>query len=229
MLGSEVIAASPIPPGGLDRLRESGPLDLETERGRLTVNIRSAGEPIRLQGELVGDREARLIEVSGRLTEGDRTIGLDCSGVLHARGEPGIAAGEPAAAMGLRRELTVILADGGLLCAATAAPEGSVRPDREEAVAAISHPGGYIEFPEILLSTEYDADGRQHRATLELWPDTDQIAPLHGAGTAVSGCTAKTATGRISTALFQWSLDGHRGQGRYEIIRPLTDMGKREH
>ncbi len=213
MLGDDVIAAAPIPAGGLDPLSDGAPLSLETERGELEVEIGPAGEPIVFEGGLTGRREARLIEVKGKLVEGDRTIALDCSGVLHARTE------EPAHGT-LRRDLTVILADGGLLCVAAARPAGSDRHSEEEAVAAISHPGGYIEFEEALLSTEYDGAGRQHRATLELWPASDDVAVLHGAGTVVSGCTAKLASGVVNTALFRWSLDGHLGLGRYEITRP---------
>lgn len=213
MLGEDVVAAAPIPAGGLDPLSAGAPLLLETERGRLEVELGPTGEPIVFAGELTGRREARLVEIEGELVEGDRTVRLDCSGVLHSRAE------EPDAGS-LRRDLTVILADGGLLCVATARPAGSDRHSEEEAVAAISHPGGYIEFEEALISTEYDEAGRQRRATLELWPATDQVAVLHGAGSVVTGCTAKLASGVVNTALFRWSLDGHLGMGRYEITRP---------
>ena len=174
MLGEHVLAAAPIPENGLDRLSD-GPLELETERGSLAVGIESQGEPILLEGELTGRREARLARITGELVEGERTIELDCPGVLHSRED----AGRPA---GLSRELTIVLSDGGLICVACARPPGVDRHSAEEAVAAISHPGGYIDFDQVLLSTEYDADGRQRRATLELWPASDEIAALHGAG-----------------------------------------------
>lgn len=210
MLGQHVLAAAPIPTDGLERLAD-GPLELETERGSLAVSIESQGEPIRIKGSLTGEREARLIRVRGELVEGDRTIELDCPGVLHARSDS-----EPAATS-LSRELTIVLSDGGLICAAAARATGTDRHSEEESVAAISHPGGYIEFSQVLLSTEYDGAGRQRRATLELWPESDEIAALHGAGNVISGCTAKVDGARINTALFRWSLDGHTGLGRYEI------------
>lgn len=212
MLGQHVLAAAPIPENGLDRLSD-GPLELETERGSLAVEIESQGEPIAIEGSLTASREARLVRIRGELVEGERTIELDCPGVLHARSD----SGEAALATGLSRELTIVLSDGGLICAATARESGSERHSSEEAVAAISHPGGYIEFEQVLLSTEYDEAGRQRRATLELWPESDEIAALHGAGTVISGCTAKVAGATINTALFRWSLDGHTGLGRYEI------------
>ena len=210
MLGQHVLAAAPIPEDGLDSLSD-GPLKLETERGSLAVEIEAEGEPIRTEGSLTGNREARLVRIRGELIEGERTIKLDCPGVLHARSD---REHDPPS---LSRDLTIVLSDGGLICAATARGPESDRHSAEEAVAAISHPGGYIEFDQMMLSTEYDEAGRQRRATLELWPESDEIAALHGAGSVISGCTAKVGGARISTALFRWSLDGHTGLGRYEI------------
>jgi hypothetical protein len=216
MLGEDVIAAAPIPAGGLDPLVDGAPLELETEHGELAVSIASTGEPIGFDGELTGHREASLVESNGRLVHRGQEYELDCKGVLHRRAED---APEPA---GLTRDATIILADGGLICVASVAPSGDFDHGDEETLAAISHPGGYIAFDEVLLSTEYDSAGRQKRATLELWPATDDVAALHGAGSVVTGCTAKIGGEVVNTALFRWSLDGHLGLGRYEITRPAT-------
>lgn len=218
MIGDDVIAAAPIPEGGLDRLSD-GPLTLETDRGSLEVQIASEGEPIVFDGDLTGKREARLAGMSGTLVDQGKTVGLDCSGVLHSRED----AGRPTE---LTRDLTMILADGGLICVATAASPGTTKHSEEEAVAAVSHPRGYIEFAEVLLSTEYDGAGRQVRATLELWPASDEIAVLSGAGSVVSGCTATVGARQINTALFRWSLDGHLGLGRYEISAARNQAGR---
>ncbi len=217
MIGNDVIAAAPIPEHGLDRLSD-GPLSLETDRGSLELRIASEGEPIVFDGELTGRREARLAGMTGTLVDRDQTFELDCSGVLHSRG----GTGNPTE---LTRDLTIILADGGLICAATAAPPGTRKHSEEEAVSAISHPRGYVEFEEVLLSTEYDGAGRQVRATLELWPASDEIAILHGAGSVISGCTARVGVRQINTALFRWSLDGHLGLGRYEISAARNQDG----
>lgn len=212
MLENDVVAAAPIPAGGLDPLVDGAPLELETEHGELAVSIESTGEPIRFDGELTGGREASLIETKGRLLHRGREIALDCRGVLHREDETGSQAA-------LNRDATIILADGGLICLAAAAPSATGEHGHEETVAAITHPGGYIEFDEVLLSTEYDSAGRQTRATLELWPATEDVAALHGAGSVVTGCTAKIGDAVVNTALFRWSLDGHVGLGRYEITR----------
>jgi hypothetical protein len=215
MLGEDVIAAAPIPAAGLDPLVDGAPLELETEHGELSVQLASTGEPISFNGALTGRREASLVETRGRLTHRGEEIELDCRGVLHRRGE------DAPEAAGLTRDATIILSDGGLICVASTAPGGDFDHGDEETVAAITHPGGYIEFDEVLLSTEYDSAGRQHRATLELWPATDDVAALHGAGSVVTGCTAKIGAATVNTALFRWSLDGHLGLGRYEISRPV--------
>lgn len=214
MLGDDVVAAAPIPAHGLDPLIDGAPLELETEHGDLSVSITSTGEPIRFDGTLTGSREANLIKTRGHLTHHGDKVDLDCSGVIHRREET------DARSTGLTRDATIILADGGLICLASAATDGTTDHGLEETVAAITHPGGYLEFSEVLLSTEYDTAGRQHRATLELWPASDEVAALHGAGHAVTGCTAKIAESIVNTALFRWSLDGHLGLGRYEITRP---------
>jgi len=215
MLGEDVVAAAPIPAGGLDPLVDGAPLELETEHGELSVSITSTGEPISFNGELTGRREASLIETRGRLTHQGKEFDLDCRGVLHRREDTSDR-------ISLTREATIILSDGGLICLASTAPEGDFRHGDEETVAAITHPGGYIEFDEVLLSTEYDSAGRQRRTTLELWPASEDVAALHGAGSVVTGCTAKIGGSVVNTALFRWSLDGHLGLGRYEITRPVT-------
>ena len=214
MLGEDVVAAAPIPAGGLDPLVDGAPLELETEHGELAVSIDSTGEPISFDGELTGHREASLVETRGRLVHRGEEVELDCKGVLHRIGED---SPEPA---GVTRDATIILADGGLICVASAAAGLDVDHGDEETIAAITHPGGYIAFDEVLLSTEYDAAGRQRRATLELWPASDDVAALHGAGSVVTGCTARIGNASVNTALFRWSLDGHLGLGRYEITRP---------
>lgn len=216
MLGEDVIAAAPIPAGGLDPLVDGSPLELETEHGELAVSITSTGEPISFDGELTGQREASLVETRGKLVHRGEEINLDCRGVLHRKGD------EDPAAAGLTRDATIILADGGLICVTSSAPGGDVNHGDEETIAAITHPGGYIAFDEVLLSTEYDSAGRQRRATLELWPATDEVAALHGAGSVVTGCTAKIGGKTVNTALFRWSLDGHLGLGRYEVTRPTA-------
>ncbi|MCO5315902.1 MAG: hypothetical protein M9938_07055 [Solirubrobacterales bacterium] len=215
ILDGEVIAASPIPAGGLSSFTAGTSLSLDTERGELEVGLESVGEPIRFSGNLTGERESCRAEVRGTLTDRGDEHRIGGTGVIHS-------VKRPPSSDSLRRDLTVILDEGGLLCVATAGPEASWCHGEEEAVAAISHPGGYLEFERALVSTQSDEAGRQQRATLELWPASEQVAALHGAGHSVAGCTARLPDATVNTALFRWSLDGHAGTGRYELTRPRT-------
>src|SRR5690606_6575838 len=120
MLGEDVVAAAPIPAGGLDPLVDGAPLELETEHGELSVSVDSTGEPIRFDGALTGLREASLIETRGRLVHRGEETPLDCRGVLHRRDE------DRPSDFSLTRDATMILADGGLICISSVAPaEGS--------------------------------------------------------------------------------------------------------
>ncbi len=79
--------------------------------------------------------------------------------------------------------------------------------------------GAPLAFEESLLSTEYGEDGVQRRATLELWPDVEEMRPLRGAGTLISSvrCGARGSTREI--AFFRWSVEGREGLGTYEVAR----------
>lgn len=221
MLAADVIAASPIPADGLNSFGDGTPLSLETERGQLELELSRTGEPIRFAGTLTGEREASRAEVRGTLTDNGTETPIGGHGVIHSA----VRLPDPQA---LRRDLTVMLDEGGLLLVASAGPAGSWCHGEEETVAAISHPGGYLEFDRALVSTESDAAGRQQRASLELWPAAEDVAVLHGAGYSLAGCTARLSSATVNTAQFRWSLDGHAGTGRYELTRPNRQMEEEE-
>jgi len=216
MLRGQVAAAAPIPDDGLAALGPGIPLTLETAQGELEVSFEPAGEPIRFDGPLVGERIVWPARAQGQLSEHGNTKAISGSGVIHT-------ASRLPASGSLRRDVTVMLDDGGLLCIATAGRQGSHDHGEEDGVAALSHPGGHFDFERVLLSTETDAAGRQRRATIELKPDREDVAVLHGAGRSHCGCTARLPGGSVNTALFDWQVDGHTGTGRYELTRPNPD------
>jgi hypothetical protein len=88
-----------------------------------------------------------------------------------------------------------------------------------EAVSAtVFGPGGCASVADPRLSTTFDAEGRQHRATLELWV-TDDGPPQRAAGEVLCGTTLDLGRLRLDTAFLQWRAEGRTGVGRYDILR----------
>src|SRR6476660_463504 len=92
----------------------------------------------------------------------------------------------------VRRSIGIVFSDGGLLALSTSLPAGAEAHGEEEVAAVLCDPDGApLQFEESLLSTEYGDDGVQRRATLELWPDGENGAPLRGAGTLISSASVR--------------------------------------
>lgn len=120
----------------------------------------------------------------------------------------------------MRRSIGIVFEDGGLLALSASRPEGGREHGDEEIATVLCDPDAApIEFAETLLSTEYDEGGVQRRATLELWPDTEDLHPLRGAGTLISSAAVGRSGLNSRIAFFRWSLEGRRGLGHYEVAR----------
>jgi len=83
--------------------------------------------------------------------------------------------------------------------------------------------GAPLTFEESLLSTEYGEDGVQRRATLELWPDVEEMRPLRGAGSLISSVRVRRHSLDSQIAFFRWSVEGREGLGTYEVARTLDE------
>jgi hypothetical protein len=119
----------------------------------------------------------------------------------------------------LRRSIGIVFLDGGLLALSALRPDGANGHGEEELAAVLCDPDAApVEVSEPLLSTEYDSDGIQRRATLELWPDGDG-PPLRGAGTLISSHSVRRPGLVSEIAFFRWSVEGREGLGHYEIVR----------
>jgi len=68
------------------------------------------------------------------------------------------------------------------------------------------------------ISTTYDPDGRQRRATLELFEDEESWA-RRATGEVQCGTTLDLGRLRLDCAFFHWVIDGRHGVGRYDILR----------
>jgi hypothetical protein len=124
----------------------------------------------------------------------------------------------------VRRSIGIVFGDGGLLAlTATMPPGGRAHGDEEVAAVLCDPDGAPLTFEEALLSTEYGEDGVQRRATLELWPDTEELRPLRGAGTLISAVNVRRGGLDAEIAFFRWSVEGREGLGTYEVAREADD------
>lgn len=122
----------------------------------------------------------------------------------------------------VRRSIGIVFSDGGLLALTSTLPAGGREHGDEEIAAVLSDPDGAPQtFEEALLSTEYGEDGVQRRATLELWPETDELQPLRGAGTLIDAVEVKRDGFDSRIAFFRWSVEGREGLGTYEVSRAV--------
>jgi hypothetical protein len=121
----------------------------------------------------------------------------------------------------VRRSIGIVFSDGGLLALTSTLPEGGNEHGDEETTAVLCDPDGApATFKEALLSTEYGEDGVQRRATLELWPDLEEMRPLRGAGTLINSVCVRRQGVDSQIAFFRWSVEGREGLGAYEVARP---------
>jgi hypothetical protein len=124
----------------------------------------------------------------------------------------------------VRRSIGIVFPDGGLLALTSHLPEGRGNIDEEETTAVLCDPeGAPLTFEESLLSTEYGEDGVQRRATLELWPDVEDMRPLRGAGSLISSVCVRRQNIDSQIAFFRWSVEGREGLGTYEVARSAVD------
>jgi len=120
----------------------------------------------------------------------------------------------------VRRSIGIVFSDGGLFALTAHLPRGAEAHGEEEVAAVLCDPDcAPLQFEEALLSTEYGSDRVQRRVTLELWPDTEEMRPLRGAGTLISSVSVRRDDLDSEIAFFRWSVEGREGLGTYEVAR----------
>lgn len=179
----------------------------------VALSFEALGAPA--DGSLGGLRGyEQLCVAAGTVRVGGAERNLRCLGQRgHTWGEPGWDRTE------LTRNLSAWLDDGMGVSLATARPAGA-RSHADEAVRC-SLLGGEAAaaVADPRLSTTYDGEGRQLRAGLELWMGDEDGYPHRGAGRAFCGSTLDLGALQLDCAFFDWSVDGRRGVGRYDILR----------
>jgi hypothetical protein len=181
----------------------------ELEDAPLELTFEALGPPAEF--EIAGMRGYEQLCAVGGTVSGRP---IECLGQRgHSWGEPDWQGNE------LSRTVTAWLEDGTGVTLSAFRPTGA-RAHAEEAMAcALLGHDGPRPVAEPRLSTTYDGEGRQLRAGLELWVGEEDDYPHRGAGRAVCGSTLDLGQLQLDCAFFEWTVDGRRGLGRYDILR----------
>jgi hypothetical protein len=179
-----------------------------------------AGSPAADAGGMVGYEQLCRVEGVVRARGGDRRI--SCLGQRgHSWGAPDWDR------MALVRTVSAWMseADGASL---TAVRGVKAKEHADEALGAVlfrraedAAEGaltGVVGVVEPRLSTTYDSESRQRRATLELFEDDDSGAWRYG-GEVRCGTTLDLGRLRLDTSFFVWHAGGRPGIGRYDVLR----------
>jgi hypothetical protein len=89
----------------------------------------------------------------------------------------------------------------------------------EAAWGAMLDPERTRAVDEVRLSTTTDEAGRQIRAGIELWVESDDDYPYRGTGEVLTGSTLELGALRLDVAFFRWHIEGRTGVGRYDSLR----------
>jgi hypothetical protein len=194
---------------------------LELDRVGLELELSRLGVPVTLRGERSGAEELGVCRVGGEVRRSKGAQAVSCLGIR----SDAVSDPEPNE-VSVTRAIAIAFADGGILALRGARPRGATDHGDEELRVALAGPEGELTvIREPLLSTHYDEQGRQLRATLELWPEGDgePHPPMRVAGAVVCGTSLPLGERRLDLAFFRWSLEGRPGLGRYEIVSDAGD------
>lgn len=163
----------------------------------------------------VGGSE-RGCRVTGTVRVGARQVTVDCLG--QRTGPPDRADRE---GQTLARALSAWLGPDRFVALSAVRPEDAEGHADEVVEAWLVSPEETdpVRVDEVRLSTTYDGDGRPLRAGLELWLLPDSTYPRRVGGEARCRTSLDLGAARLDAAFFAWTMDGHRGVGRYDVLR----------
>lgn len=118
------------------------------------------------------------------------------------------------------RLVSAVFDDGRALALAALRPKGAAGHDQDALAHRLEDPDQEIPVTEALLSSEYDADGLPNRLGLELWIEPD-APPLRAAADRAGDVEVEErAQVRRELTPMTFRLEGTRGTGLYELVRP---------
>jgi hypothetical protein len=191
------------------------------DEGGFELRFEALGPPAEVGGGALAASAARLhgyeqlCRVTGSARCGEERLQIDCLGQRgHQWGAPNWER------IALARTVSAWFEDAPGVVLASVQPDGSAGHAAEVVGAALLGEQEATAIADPLLSTTLDGDGRQRRASLELWETRDEDAyPHRAAGEAVCGTTLDLGRLRLDCAFFRWRMEGREGVGRYDVLR----------
>jgi hypothetical protein len=195
------------------------------DEGGFDLRFEALGVPAELGDGAVAASAAdlhgyeQLCRVSGTVRHGEQRLRVDCLGQRgHQWGAPDWER------IALARTVSAWFDGGRGVTLASVRPH-AVPGHGAEATSACLHDGEAVTaIAEPLLSTTLDGEGRQRRASVELWEqaedrDRGRWVAHRAAGEAVCGTTLDLGRLRLDCAFFRWRMEGRVGAGRYDVLR----------
>ena len=157
----------------------------------------------------------QLCRVTGTVRCGEQRSRVDCLGQRgHQWGAPDWDR------IALARTVSAWFDSGAGVALTSIGPDGAAGHADEAVSAYVLGPDAVTAIAEPLLSTTLDGDGRQRRASMELWEERDERSFAHrAAGEAICGTTLDLGRLRLDCAFFRWWMEGSEGVGRYDVLR----------
>lgn len=191
--------------------------------GGFELRFEALGPPAELGGGALAASAAslhgyeQLCHVTGTVRVGDRRRRVACLGQRgHQWGTPDWED------MALTRTVSAWFDGAPAVALASVRPAGAAGHGVEIVRACLLGEGEPQAVAEPLLSTTLDGDGRQRRASLELWMSGEEAPfPRRAAGEAVCGTTLDLGRVRLEAAFFRWRMEGREGIGRYDLLRAV--------
>jgi hypothetical protein len=205
----------------IERPLEAWSVAYDGDDGGFELRFEAIGAPAELGADSAVASAAglrgyeQLCRVTGTARSGEQRMKVDCLGQRgHQWGAPDWER------IALARTVSAWFGDGGGVTLASVRPDDASAHAHEAVSAWLIDQDAATPVGEPLLSTTLDGEGRQRKASLELWEDGDERPyPHRAAGEAVCGTTLDLGRLRLDCAFFHWRMEGRRGVGRYDVLR----------